>query len=219
MTRRASGTERPPAASARVSAVLLAAGESRRMGARNKLLLALGGEPLVRRSAKVLLASALVEIVVVLGHEREAVAAALAGLGLPTVFNRHYGEGQMTSVHAGLAALEGAAEGVMICLADQPALTAGDIDALIAAFAGRGEKSVVVPVFEGRRGNPLVLAARHREAILLGGRNLGCQNLVRRNPDLVKAVAWPNDHVVRDLDTMHDYRALAAAENAIQSAS
>ncbi len=70
-----------------VSAVLLAAGESRRMGGRNKLLLPIGGEPQVRRAARALLGSKLVEVIAVLGHAHEDVAAALAGLPLATVLN------------------------------------------------------------------------------------------------------------------------------------
>jgi len=196
----------------RVSALLLAAGESRRMGATNKLLLELGGEPLVRRAARVLLAAALEEIVVVLGHEQARVAAALEGLPLATVLNPHYAQGQMSSVHAGLAVLGAPADGVMICLADQPLITPADLEALLRAFAGRGAKSIVVPLFEGRRGNPIVLAHEHRETILGAGRNLGCKHLVRRNPELVLGVEWANDHVVRDLDSEDDLRALETAD-------
>jgi molybdenum cofactor cytidylyltransferase len=201
----------------RVSALLLAAGESRRMGAANKLLLEVGGEPLVRRAARVLLASALEEIVVVLGHEQARVAAALEGLALSTVVNPDYAQGQMSSVHAGLSALGASADGVMICLADQPLITPADLEALIRAFAGRGAKSIVVPLFEGRRGNPIVLAHEHRAAILGAGRNLGCKHLVKRNPELVLSVEWANDHVVRDLDSEHDLRALEAEDLAALS--
>jgi molybdenum cofactor cytidylyltransferase len=122
----------------------------------------------------------------------------------------------MTSVHAGLGALGGPAAGVMICLADQPLLTPADVDALIAAFAGRGEKSIVVPVFEGRRGNPIVLAREHRGAILETNRNLGCKHLVKRNPELVLSVEWANDHVVRDLDSEDDVRALEARATSLE---
>lgn len=191
-----------------VSALLLAAGESRRMGDANKLLLPVDGEPLVRRTARRLLAAGPEEAVAVLGHEREAVAEALAGLPLRTVVNPDHGRGQMTSVHAGLAALEKPSEGVMICLADQPLLTTEDYLALIEAFGRRGEKSILVPTYEGRRGNPIILAARHRAAILARQANLGCRQLVDRNPDLVASVAFANDHVVRDVDTEADYKAL-----------
>lgn len=179
------------------------------MGAENKLLLPVGGEPVVRRTARRLLAAGLEELVVVLGHEAAAVARALDGLGLRTVVNSDYQEGQMTSVRAGLAALSAQTDGILICLADQPDLTSEDYGALMDAFAREREKSVVVPTHDGRRGNPIVLAAAHRDDILAHGGNLGCKQFIRRNPDLVAAIEFESDRFVRDIDTPEDYLAAA----------
>lgn len=190
-----------------VSAVLLAAGESRRMGATNKLALAVDGEPLLRHMVKTLQASRLAEVVVVLGHHAEEAQGLLQGLGVGTVINSAYQEGQMSSVHCGLEALTRSCDGVMICLADQPLLTARDIDVLIDAFARCGG-SIIVPTYQGRRGNPIVLAYAHRARILGGGRNLGCKRLIERNPELVTTVEMDNDHTVLDLDTPEDYASL-----------
>jgi molybdenum cofactor cytidylyltransferase len=187
-----------------VSGILLAAGESRRMGGINKLTLAINGEPLLRRTVKTLLASRLDELVVVLGHQAETTQALLQGLAMRTVINAAYQEGQMSSVHCGLEALARPCDVVMICLSDQPLLTAQDIDSLIDAFAQRGG-SIIVPTYQGRRGNPIVLAYAHRARILGDGRNLGCKRLIERNPELVTTVEMANDHVVFDLDTPEDY--------------
>lgn len=192
-----------------VSAILLAAGESRRMGVTNKLALAVDGEPLLRRMVKTLVASGLAEVVVVLGHAAQEAQSLLQGLEVRTVVNSDYREGQMSSVHCGLEALQRPCDGVMICLADQPLLTTWDIDALIAAFS-RSSGSIIVPTYEGRRGNPVVLSYAHRAQILGGGRNLGCKRLIERNPDLVTTVEMDNDHVVFDLDTPEDYATLQA---------
>lgn len=190
-----------------VSAILLAAGESRRMGVTNKLALAVDGEPLLRRTVKTLLTSGCAEVVVVLGHAAQEAQALLQGLEVRTVVNGDYRDGQMSSVHCGLEALQRPCDGVMICLADQPLLTTRDIDALIAAFS-RSSGSIIVPTYEGRRGNPVVLSYVHRAQILGGGRNLGCKRLIERNPDLVATVEMDNDHVVFDLDTPEDYATL-----------
>ena len=195
-------------AECRVAAVLLAAGESRRMGAANKLTLAINGVPLLRHTVQVLLASRLQEIVVVLGHEAQAMAALLDGLPVTLVENPGYREGQMSSVHAGLAALGAARDGVMICLTDQPLITPADIDRLIEAFARRTRGSILVPTHAGERGNPIILADAHRRDILDGGRNLGCRRLIERNPSLVETVEMADDHVVVDLDTPEDYVAI-----------
>jgi molybdenum cofactor cytidylyltransferase len=198
-----------------VSAILLAAGESRRMGDRNKLELMVYGLPLVRRTAHTLLASRLVEVVVVLGHESDRIRHLLEGLSLAFVENAYYREGQMTSVHAGLAALSRPCDGFMVCLADQPLLEAGDVDGLIRAFDERSRGSVLVPTFEGRRGNPVILACAHRETILASNRRLGCRRFIDENPELVETVEWQNDHVVFDLDTPEDYRELVRRVGAV----
>jgi len=190
-----------------VSAILLAAGESRRMGGINKLMRAVDGEPLLRRTVRTLLASRLVELVVVLGHQAEEARVLLQGLDVRTVYNADYREGQMSSVHCGLAALARPCDGVMVCLCDQPLLTAQDIDFLIDAYVQRGG-SIIVPTYQGQRGNPIVLAYAHRAEILGGGRNLGCKRLIERNPELVTTVEMDNDHVVFDLDTPEDYAQL-----------
>ncbi len=176
------------------------------MGAENKLLLPIDGEPVVRQVARRLLACGLAEFVVVLGFEADLVAHALDGLVLRTVVNPDHLDGQMTSVHTGLAALSAPVDGIMICLADQPFLEAGDYRALIEAFAREDEKSVVVPTHGGRRGNPIVLAAAHRDEILARGANLGCKRFIARNPDLVATVEFETDGFVRDIDTPADYR-------------
>lgn len=191
-----------------VSAILLAAGESRRMGDTNKLALDVGGLPLLRRTALTLLGACLNEIVVVLGHQADAAKSLLAGLPLQLVDNPHYAEGQMTSVHRGMQALQKPCEGVMVCLSDQPLLESSDVEILIRAFVDDCPRTVLVPTYQGRRGNPIVLAHRHREAILAGDRNLGCKRLIERNPELVWPYPMPNDHCVFDLDTPEDYSRL-----------
>jgi len=191
-----------------VSAVLLAAGESRRMGKTNKLHLLVDGQPLLRRTTQTLLASRLKEIVVVLGHEAAATRSLLDGLPVSVVVNDRYREGQMTSVHRGLESLGEASDGVMICLSDQPLLQPEDIDHLIDAFLNRSSGSILVPTYQGRRGNPIVFDYQHRESILSGDRNLGCKRLIEKNPDMVTTIEVDSDHFVVDLDTPQDYSTL-----------
>ena len=178
------------------------------MGGANKLALPVDGEPLLRRVVRTLLGSRLQELVIVFGHEADRAERLLAGLDVHTVRNAGYAEGQMSSVHCGLAALVAPCTGIMICLADQPLLTPADIDRLIDAFGARRRGSILAPTHQGRRGNPIILAAEHRAAILRAERNLGCRRLIERNPELVATVESVNDHTVFDLDTPEDYRRL-----------
>jgi molybdenum cofactor cytidylyltransferase len=188
-----------------VAGILLAAGESRRMGGTNKLGLPIEGEPLLHRAARRLVESRLNEVVVVLGHDAERTERLLQDLQVRMVRNSAYAEGQMSSVHCGLAALVQPADGVMICLADQPLLTSADVDFVIEAFDRRTRGSILVPTYQGRRGNPIIIAVEHREEILNGERNLGCKRLIERNPHLVETVAMTDDHTVFDLDYPEDY--------------
>jgi len=201
------------AAAARLSAILLAAGLSRRMGRANKLLLPLDGVPLVRRVAAVVCALPFAEIVVATGHEAQEVETALAGLPVRVVNNPHYVEGQMTSVRAALAALTVPCEGVMVCLSDQPALTPSDLSLIARAFfassrAGHAGQEVLVPTFGGVRGNPIVLGRASLEAILARGGNFGCKQFITKHADLVRTFEMPNDRVLVDVDRPEDYAAL-----------
>lgn len=190
----------------RIVAILLAAGESRRMGADNKLLLPFGDTTVLRHAAQTLLASEVSEVVVVVGHEQAEARAALAGLPVKLVYNPDYQQGQMTSVHAGMNADFGPCDGVMICLTDQPLLTPDDINLLITGFAQRPAGSIVVPTWQGERGNPIVLAYEHRDTILAGEQNLGCRRLLDKQPQWIHRLEMPNAHVITDMDTPEAYQ-------------
>lgn len=187
-----------------LSAVLLAAGESRRMGNINKLTLPIEGTPLLRRSAETLARSGLVELVVVIGHQQQVARELLQGIPARIVYNEDFSAGQMTSVQRGLAALQKPCDGVMICLSDQPLLEVEDVETLARGFEAC-PTSIMVPVYRGQRGNPVVLDYSHREAILAGRKNLGCKRLIENNPELVTTLEMPNDHVLVDLDTPESY--------------
>ena len=184
--------------------MLLAAGESRRMGSINKLTLPVGGKALLRRTAEMLNRCDLVELVVVVGHEQQIALELLRGLQLRSVYNEEFRNGQMTSVYCGLAALEKPCDGVMICLCDQVLLDAEDIRRICRGFESC-PTSIMVPVHKGKRGNPVVLDYAHRETILADRKNLGCKRLIEKNPELVTVLEMPNDHVLVDLDTPEAY--------------
>ena len=193
-------------ANKQISAIVLAAGESRRMGEINKLQLPIEGVPLLRRSVETLLAAELGELVVVLGHESAETQTLLEGLPVRTVYNSDYESGQMTSVHCGLGSLSQTCEGVMVALGDQPALAVSDINHLVAAFFKRDGGEVVIPEYQGKRGNPIIISSRCQQEIINGKYNLGCRRFIENNPELVRIVEMPEPSVLIDLDTPTDYR-------------
>src|SRR5262249_9553056 len=133
----------------RIAAVVLAAGRSTRMGSVNKLIAEIGGKPLVRIAAEHALASQATPVIVVTGHQREKVEAALAGLPVKVVHNADYADGLGTSLKVGVGAVPKEADGVIICLGDMPQVDAPLIDQLIGAFEPERGALVVVPSIGG----------------------------------------------------------------------
>jgi CTP:molybdopterin cytidylyltransferase MocA len=197
----------------RIGAVLLAAGEGKRMGGVAKPLITLQGVPLIRRQLVALSGAGIDEVVVVTGHAREAIEAQVQPFPVTLAHNDDYRNGQQGSVRAGLAALSGTFDAVLVVLADQPLIGADDLTELISAFKKRPAGHVVVPrvTVEGvaRRGNPIVLDATAREQILQGDADLGCRHFIERNPALVHVHDTTNTRFVTDLDTPGDVEQLA----------
>jgi molybdenum cofactor cytidylyltransferase len=196
------------------SAIVPAAGMSTRLG-RNKLLLPFKGQPLIAHAVDTLMASKVDEIIVVLGHEAEQVRAAIGNKGVRFVENPDYRLGLSTSVRAGFAAVPVQTTGIMIYLADQPLLKVGEVDFLIGALAeaGKANKSIVVPLFRGQRGNPVIVKATYKASLLAITGETGCRRLIKQNPDQVLTVEMETDHVVRDIDTIEAYDRLLAQES------
>jgi molybdenum cofactor cytidylyltransferase len=208
--------EKPaPAEGRRVAAIVLAAGQSRRMGGPNKLLAEIGGQPLVRRVVGEVLASPARPVVVVTGHQRERVEAALAGLPVALVHNPDFADGLSTSVKAGIAALPPEADGAVICLADMPRIDAALIARLTAAFDPERGALIVVPTFEGKRGNPVVWARRFFPELAALQGDVGARHLIGAYADAAVDVPVENRAVFVDVDTPD---ALAAAKAAMEEA-
>ncbi|MGA7325496.1 MAG: nucleotidyltransferase family protein [Rhodomicrobium sp.] len=195
-------------------AVLLGAGLSRRMGARNKLLIEVNREALVRRTAKVYLAAG-VEVRVVLGHEAASVRAVLDDLPVTYAYNPDYVEGQQTSVRVGVDSIEPGYDAVLIALADQAALTPDDVVDLLNAFAADGASRILVPHYKDSRGNPVIFPAGLLEEMRTKGESPG-RAFIDNNPELTSRYEAPNDHVLIDIDTADD---LIAFEQAMSQKS
>lgn len=195
-----------------ISAVVLAAGMSKRMGGENKLLLPFRGTTLIGNMVDVVTRADVGETLVVVGHESERVRAALAGKPVTLVENPGYAEGMGSSVQAGVRSVSPHATGIMICLTDLPLIETAELDQLIGAFAAaaaRDEKTIAVPCHSGQRGNPVLFSARYREEVLsTRGPVAGCRGLVKRYPEQVLEVEMAADHILRDIDTVEDYRRL-----------
>ncbi|HEY4252020.1 MAG TPA: molybdopterin-binding/glycosyltransferase family 2 protein [Roseomonas sp.] len=200
---------RAPRRPRKVAALVLAAGRSRRMAPLNKLLVTdATGRPMVARVVDQALESRAHPVIVVTGHEREAVQDALAGKPVWFIHAEDYAEGLSASLKAGLAALPPETEGVMICLGDMPLVSAPMLDRLLAAFDPEEGRAIVLPTYRGKQGNPMIWAREFLPAMQQITGDVGARHLVGLHADRVAEIEMPDDAVLRDFDTVE---ALATA--------
>jgi molybdenum cofactor cytidylyltransferase len=155
----------------------------------------------VRIAVEQALASRADPVIVVTGHERDKVEAALAGLEVRFTHNPDYAEGLGTSLRTGIAAVPLQADGAIICLGDMPQVDAALIDKLIAAFDPEHGALVVVPVIEGRRGNPVVWARRFFPDLMHIGGDVGARHLIGSFTEAVAEVPVSGEGALLDVDT------------------
>ena len=184
-----------------VAAIILAAGRSTRMGGPNKLLAELSGKKLVRIAAEQALASKASEVIVVTGHQADLVEQALAGLKVKFVRNPDFAGGLASSVKAGISAVSRDADGAVICLGDMPLIDSGLIDRLIEAFSPDRGNLIVVPVADGRRGNPVLWSRRFFKELMTLDGDIGARHLIARHAEAVADVPVEGNSAFLDIDT------------------
>jgi molybdenum cofactor cytidylyltransferase len=198
-TREQKSEVKPPGP--RIGAVLLAAGQSRRMGGPNKLLAELDGVPMVARVAQRLLASRARPIVAVLGNQGDAVDAALGKLPVERVRNPDFAEGLSTSLKRGIAALPSDLDGALVCLGDMPLISGRHIDRLIAAFNPIEGRAIVVPTRRGRRGNPVLWSKRFFPEMGALTGDVGAKHLIGDHAEVIAEVEMDDNAILVDIDT------------------
>lgn len=184
----------------RIAALVLAAGRSSRMGAENKLLAEVGGVPIVRQVVETALASSVRPVCVVVGHQAERVRAVLQGLDVRFVTNAGYAEGLSTSLRAGLASLPADIDGAVVMLGDMPEIAAGLIDRLVAAFAPKEGRGIVLPVAGGKRGNPVLWSRAYFGEMMEVAGDTGAKHLLGTHADAIVEIN-ADEAVHTDIDT------------------
>jgi len=185
----------------RIAALLLAAGQSRRMGGLNKLLAEIMGTPMVAHVVRRLLASRARPIIAVLGNQAEAVDAALGKLPVERVQNPEFAVGLSTSLKRGIAALPSDLDGVIVCLGDMPLISGRHLDRLIAAFNPLEGRAIIVPTRRGKRGNPVLWSKQFFSEMAGLAGDVGAKHLIGEHAELVAEVEMDDDAVLVDIDT------------------
>ncbi len=206
--------------SASVAAIVLAAGESSRMG-RPKPLLPLNGTTFLGHLLDQIRASRVDRTVVVLGHRPEQVMEAMPEVRPLAVINERYQLGQLSSLIVGLATVGDDADAVLLCLADQPFVTAELIDELIEGYEAT-HLPIVVPVHAGRRGHPVLFASPVFGELRAAPLDQGARVVVRAHAEEILEIATDEPGVLADVDTPEEYerwRAIYQARNAREPGS
>jgi len=185
----------------KIAAIILAAGQSRRMGSQNKLLARLNGKPLVARAVETALASNADEVLVVTGHEAVAVRDALSDYDIKFVHCADAAKGLARSLNAGLAALDNSVSGAVICLGDMPYVRPNGINALIDAYDPDAGHTIIVTTHEGKRGNPVLWDKRYFAEMSRISGDVGARHLIGLYEEAVLEVTADDASKLVDIDT------------------
>jgi molybdenum cofactor cytidylyltransferase len=188
----------------RISAILLAAGESKRMGT-NKLSLPWGRKTVLEHCLRVLLSSQVGEVWVVLNKQTWELGQRLRGPRVKLVHNPRSQEGMSTSIRKGIQAMGQKSRAVLIALGDHPLLKVNTVNALIRAYVEK-KGTIIVPVFRGKRGHPVLFDRRYVKELLKLKKDVGARALLERHRKEVYEVHSKSEGVVVDIDTWEEYR-------------
>lgn len=197
-----------------VTAIVLAAGRSQRMGTPNKLLAEVAGHPVLARVIRALADGGITDIVVVTGSDRARVAPLVRRIGAARlVHNPAYRTGMAGSIRCGVQAAGPAAEGYAVCPGDLPLLTGATVRRVGAAFGAHAARAIVQPHCHGRPGHPVVFDRSFRQALLRLEGDGGARPILQQHPEAVVPVAVNHPGIYQDVDTPNALRAVRERVN------
>ncbi|MGZ3535514.1 MAG: molybdenum cofactor cytidylyltransferase [Thermodesulfobacteriota bacterium] len=186
-----------------ISAILLGAGESKRMGF-DKLSLPWGKKTVLERCVQTLLRSRVREVVIVRGLRSRGVRNTFHAKKIKIVTNPHPAGGMSSSIRQGLRAVRPGSDGILIALGDQPFLKTRTINALIRIF-DRGKERIIVPAFQGKTGHPVIFDKVYKKELMNLKGDVGGRSIIERHREDVRVVKVRSMGVVKDVDTWQDY--------------
>ena len=185
-------------------AVILAAGESKRMGL-PKMLLTFSGRTMIEKVITNVSESKIDKIIVVLGAYREALVELISKLPVKYCYNDNYKKGMLSSVQCGFRNLSSVCRAVLVFQGDQPLITSNAINEVIEAYLSSG-KGIVIPVYKGRRGHPLLIDIKYRDEIEKLNPDKGLRSLTCMFSDDVLEVDVNESGILTDFDTYEQYK-------------
>lgn len=190
-----------------IAGLILAAGESSRMG-QDKALLTYRGRTFLETIISILREADVSRVAAVLGHHAEEVQRGVKLEYVEVVINPEYHRGQTSSLQAGLRALESAdLDAVVLCLVDHPLISADTVRALVASFRRSGAP-VVIPTFQNQRGHPVLVARALFDELLRLSPDEGANTVIRKYRDATQLVELNDSGILLDVDDPETYRRL-----------
>ena len=186
-----------------ISAILLAAGQSKRMNGENKLTKEIQGIPLIKLSVKNILASSIDELIIVLGYQKWIIEKLIdKNEKIKFVFNKDFESGMASSIKAGLNHLSNNTEAFFICLGDMPMVNQEVYNLLIRS---RNNKEIIVPTYKGQQGNPVLFFKSIKEKIMTIQGDVGAKKILELNKGKILNVEINNQSIKKDFNTKDDF--------------
>jgi molybdenum cofactor cytidylyltransferase len=187
-----------------LAGIVLAAGESRRMG-QPKQLLPFGERTILERVVDTLLAAGVGEVVVVLGHMAERVRAVLGDRPVRAVINESYRQGMLSSVKCGVGVVGTEYDAILIALGDQPHIECAVVSEVMHAYRA-GNAGIVIPRYGEKKGHPIIISLqKYHEAIVNLPEDVGLNALMQEHADDVRLLDVATEDIIRDIDVPDDY--------------
>tara|TARA_B100000579_G_C22400308_1_gene651498 strand:+ start:43 stop:633 length:591 start_codon:yes stop_codon:yes gene_type:complete len=188
-----------------ISAIILAAGLSKRMMLGNKLLLEKNNIPIIKTTLEKIKASKVQEIIIVLGKDSELILNKIKSPELIVSINQNFNDGISTSIKKGIKKINSSSHGVMICLGDMPLIKTSTYNKIINSFYNNNKKNIIPCFNKNRKGNPVLFARSYFKKLMEIKGDEGAKKLILNNPNDFIKISIPDKGILEDIDNEKQY--------------